>query len=553
MTNGDSDDRAAPSLPEAIVQRKRFISIVWVVPIIAALIGSWLAINAISQMGPTITIYFDNAEGLVAGKTRIMYKNVELGKVDAIRLSKDLSRVEVTAKLSKQTESFLSASTRFWIVRARVAAGEVSGLETLFSGAYIGMDPGKGGMYARTFTGLKTPPIVTTDLPGRRFVLKADKLGSLDVGAPVYFRQIRVGQVDAYHLTPDGQAINITIFIQAPHHEKVHTNTRFWNASGVDLALTSQGIKMDSESLVTILFGGIAFETPSYVGLPTVAEEMTEFSLYENRKAAFEVTSGLKQRYVMYFDETVRGLSVNSSVEFRGIKIGEVADIQLIFDTKNLSFKIAVLVEIVLDRILVTSASSEEQRLVIDQLVAKGLRAQLKLGNFVTGQLIVDLDFHENVPAAKINYSEQYPELPTIPAPLGKITNSLGQIIEKLEALPIEEIGTSLQNTVLGAERLINSKELRNTLLSVNQTLTNIQDLVDSLNSKTALKIGNTLEQAQKLLQSADAVLKNGSPLQHEIQGMLQEVSQAARSIRNAAEMVERNPDAFIYGKEEYK
>lgn len=553
MTNVEPGETAATSIPEAVVQRKRFISVVWVVPIIAALIGSWLTINAIMQMGPTITIYFDNAEGLVAGKTRIMYKNVELGKVDAIRLSEGLSRVEVTAKLSKQTESFLSTGTRFWIVRARVAAGEVSGLETLFSGAYIGMDPGKGGEYARTFNGLKTPPIVTTDLPGRRFVLKADKLGSLDVGAPVYFRQIRVGQVDAYHLTPDGQAINITIFIQAPHHEKVHPNTRFWNASGVDLALTSQGVKMDSESLVTVLFGGIAFETPPFVDTPTVAKEMTEFFLYENRTAAFEVTSGLKQRYVMYFDETVRGLNVHSSVEFRGIKIGEVADIQLIYETENLSFKIAVIVELVFDRILVASPSWEDQRQVIDQLVTKGLRAQLKLGNFVTGQLIVDLDFHENVPSASINYSGQYPELPTIPAPLGKITNNLSQIIEKLEALPIKEIGASLQNTVFGAERLVNSAELRSTLLSVNQTLANIQDLVKSLDSKTALKIGETLEQAQKVMQSAEEVLKNGSPLQHEMQQMLKEVSQAARSIRNAAEMVERHPDAFIYGKEEYK
>lgn len=553
MTKVDPDETETASVPEAIVQRKRLISVVWLVPIIAALIGSWLAINALSKMGPTITIYFDNAEGLVAGKTRIMYKNVELGKVDSIQLSKDLSRVEVTAKLSKPTEDFLSSSTRFWIVRARVAAGEVSGLETLFSGAYIGMDPGKGGEYTRTFNGLKTPPIVTTDLPGRRFVLRADKLGSLDVGAPVYFRQIRVGQVDAYHLTPDGQAINITIFIQAPHHEKVHTNTRFWNASGVDLALTSQGVKMDSESLVTVLFGGIAFETPPFVGIPAIAEEMTEFSLYKSRTAAFEVTSGRKQHYVMYFDETVRGLSVESSVEFRGIKIGQVADIQLIFDMEKLSFKIAVLVEIVLDRILVTSTSLEEQRLVVDQLVAKGLRAQLKLGNFVTGQLIVDMDFHKGAQTATIDYSGQYPELPTMPAPLGKITNSLSQIVEKLENLPIEEIGDSLQKTVLGAERLVNSKELKETLMSVNETLANIQNLVEGFDSQTALKMGSTLEQAEQVLRSAEAVLKNGSPLQHEMQQMLKEVSQAARSIRNAAETLERHPDAFIYGKEEYK
>lgn len=553
MTEEDSTGTTITSVPEAIVQRKRLISMVWLVPIIAALIGSWLAIKALSQMGPTITIYFDDAEGLVAGKTRIMYKNVELGKVDTIRLSEDLSRVEVTAKLSKETERFLSTSTRFWVVRARVAAGEVSGLETLFSGAYIGMDPGKGGEYARSFTGLKTPPIVTTDLPGRRFVLRAEKLGSLDVGSPVYFRQIRVGQVDAYQLTPDGQAVNITIFIEAPHHEKVHTNTRFWNAGGVDVTVTSQGVKMDSDSLITVLFGGIAFETPPIVGKPVIAEEMTEFDLYKNRSAAFEFTSGRKQHYLMYFDETVRGLSVGSLVEFRGIKIGQVADIQLIFDVDTLSFKIAVLVEIVLDRILVTPEPVEEERQVIDQLVTKGLRAQLKMGNFVTGQLIVDLDFHKGAPPAGINYASQYPELPTMPAPLSKITNSLSLIIEKLERLPIEEIGHSLQNTVSGAERLVNSDELKKTMGSVNETLRQIKTLIEGLDSKTAFKIGETLDEAQKLLQSAEAVLKNGSPLQQEMQEMLKEVSQAARSIRNAAETLERHPDAFIYGKDENK
>jgi paraquat-inducible protein B len=551
MTEADSDKTVSTQVPEAVVQRKRLISMVWLVPIIAAIIGSWLAITTLSQMGPTITIYFADAEGLVAGKTRIMYKNVELGRVDKIRLSEDLSRVEVTAKLSKETENFLSTSTRFWVVRARVAAGEVSGLETLFSGAYIGMDPGKGGEYTRTFTGLRTPPIVTTDLPGRRFVLRAGKLGSLDVGSPIYFRQIKVGQVDAYQLTPDGQAINITIFIQAPHHKKVHTNTRFWNAGGVDLTVTSQGVKMDSDSLSTVLFGGIAFETPPFVGDPVIAEELTEFDLYKNRSAAFEVTSGRKQLYLMHFNETVRGLSVGSSVEFRGIKIGQVVDIQLIFDDKSLSFKIAVLVEIVLDRILVTSKPMEEEHQVINQLVAKGLRAQLKMGNFVTGQLIVDLDFRKGVPLAEINYSGPYPELPTIAAPLSKITNSLSLIIEKLENLPIEEIGNSLQNTVSGAERLVNSDELKTTMTSLNETLNQIKILIEDLDSKTANKIGETLDEVQQLLRSAKAVLKNGSPLQQEMQEMLNEISQAARSIRNAAETLERHPDAFIYGKDE--
>ena len=200
-------------LPEAVVsKRKHQISIVWFVPLVALLIGGWLVYKTLSEKGPTVTISFKSAEGLEAGKTKIKYKNVELGQVKKIHLTPDLAGVLVEAELVKEAEDFLSANTRFWVVRARVAAGQVSGLGTIFSGAYIGLDPGKPGLPASQYVGLETPPVVTTDLPGRHFRLYAKRLGSLDIGAPVYYRQIKVGQVVSYKLNEDGGAIEADPF-----------------------------------------------------------------------------------------------------------------------------------------------------------------------------------------------------------------------------------------------------------------------------------------------------------------------------------------------------
>jgi paraquat-inducible protein B len=279
MNEQQMDETAASGSARAVVKPKKSVSIVWIVPLVALLIGGWLAYRAITEKGPTITITFKSAEGLEAGKTKIKFKDVEVGQVEEIRLSPDLSQVMVTAQLTKDAKDYLSENTRFWVVRARVVGGGVSGLGTLFSGAYIGMDPGKPGKTVRSFKGLETPPIVTTDLPGRHFMLRAERLGSLDIGKPVYFRQIQVGQVVAYELQKDGQAIDIKIFIHAPHHESVRKNTRFWNAGGLDVSVDAGGIKVNTESFVTIMIGGIAFETPMDSDPGPAAQEEEVFRL----------------------------------------------------------------------------------------------------------------------------------------------------------------------------------------------------------------------------------------------------------------------------------
>jgi paraquat-inducible protein B len=265
-TRPPADARSPDGVPLAVASPARpgrwSPSLVWLIPLVAALIGGYLAVQAILARGPTITITFRSGEGLEAGKTRIKYKDVDIGEVTAVRISPDSKNIEATAQLSKEAERFLARDSRFWIVRPRIAGGSVSGLGTLLSGAYVGMDAGKSSEMSQHFTGLDVPPIITGDLPGRQFVLKASELGSLDIGAPVYFRRVPVGQVVAYQLDKSGRNVDITVFINAPYDRFVTADSRFWHASGIDLSVSANGLKVNTQSLSAIMLGGVAFETP---------------------------------------------------------------------------------------------------------------------------------------------------------------------------------------------------------------------------------------------------------------------------------------------------
>ena len=537
------------SLPQAVVQRKKQISIVWLVPVAAILIGGWLAYKGLSEKGPVVTISFESAEGLEAGKTKLKYKDVEMGQVNTIHFNADLSRVLVTAELVKEAEPYLTENTRFWVVRPRVSASGVSGLGTLFSGAYIGMDPGKKGKPARDFNGLEIPPLVTTDTPGREFVLRANALGSLDIGSPVYYRQIQVGRVISYELDKDGQSLSIKVFINSPHDALVYKNTRFWNASGFDLKLDAGGLKINTESLVSIMLGGIAFDTPTSLEAGGSVEAGDVFRLYENRESIFERTYTEKRYYILHFNESIRGLTVGAPVEFRGIKIGQVVDIKAEFNLETFSPRITVLIETEPQRWATIGKTTMDQKQEIENLVAKGLRAQLKTGSLLTGQLFVDVDFHPEAPKAQIKYGQNFPELPTIPAPLQIITARVNELLNKLEKLPIEQMGKDLGDTLQNVKRLSESKQLLEAVQSLNETLQHTRQLMQNLDSNVAPAIGSTLDQAQKTLISVQGTLGKDAPLQHELRQALKELAEAARGIRILTDYLERNPDSLIYGK----
>jgi paraquat-inducible protein B len=536
MVEQNTSESRFKDAPEAVVKMKKQFSIVWLVPLVALLIGGWLAFKAISEKGPTITITFKTAEGLEAGKTKIKYKDVEVGQVESIDLSEDGSHVIVTAQLRKSSERHLTENTRFWVERARVGAGGAAGLGTLFAGAYIGADIGKpGGKPARSFTGLEVPPVVTTGLPGRHFKLQAQRLGSIQVGSPIYYRQFKVGQVVAYEMVEDGTAVDFRIFIHEPYHEFVRQNSRFWNASGLDVVVDASGISVNTESFLTMMIGGVAFDTPADVEHGAAAEEGFTFKLYDSREKIFEKAYVQKTKWLLYFDGSVRGLNVGAPVQLQGIKIGEVTDITLEFDWEKLAFRIPVIIELEAGRIQFVGKQTMDRLRGMDILVEKGLRAQLQTGSLLTGQLLVSLDIHEDAPPAKVNWEGIYPELPTIPTAMEEITGGVTRIVEKLDTIPLEQIGQDLQKS----------------MANLSKTTAELEKLVQKLDANVAPAATDTLKQAQTTLIKVDRLLNADSPTGHELKRALAELADAARNISILMDYLERHPDSVIFGKEQ--
>ena len=542
----------ATDFSEPVVQaRKRQLSLIWLIPVVAALIGGWLIYKTLSEKGPEVVIIFKTAEGLEAGKTKIKLKDVEVGQVTEISLTEDISQVSVKAQFVKGAEAYLTENTRFWVVRARVAAYGVSGLGTLLSGAYIDTDPGKPGKAELKFNGLEEPPIFTTVDPGRIFTLKADRKGSIEVGAPAYYRQIPVGKVIAYNLAPDGASIFFKIFVNAPYHKYVHENTRFWNASGFDMKLDTQGIRIQTESFVSLMVGGITFDIPNNYESPgETAQEEAIFTLYSNRDAAEKKDYAEKKLFLLNFDTSVRGLFPGAPVEFRGIQVGEVIDLKLEYDANKKSFEIPVLIVIEPGRLnLKKNTATKVHEKVIDFLIAKGLHAQLKTGNLVTGQQYVALDFFPNAEPRSIIYQGDYPVIPTLPTQIEEIASKIGQFIAKLDKLPLDKIGNDLKDTIQGAKRITNSPEIGEALRSLNTAVKEIQLLTTDLRVRTAPEINAALKQAQQSLATSNAVLETDSPLQYRMKETLEELSDAARSLRVLVEYLENHPESIVTGK----
>ena len=329
----EDTDRLEVPRSTVVPRRRARISVVWVIPILAAVVALGIAVQRILSEGPTITIVFKLAEGMEAGKTVIKYKDVNIGRVSAVRLSDDHAKVEVTAKIDKSAAGLMVEDAKFWVVEPRVTLSGVSGLGTLLSGNYIGFEVGKSTKKERKFTGLEVGPVITSGQLGHPFLLKAADLGSLGVGSPIYYRRLQAGQVIAYDLASDGKAVDLKIFVNAPYDRYVNPGTRFWNASGLDLSLGAGGVQVRTESLVALLAGGIAFDTPPFAARPEPAAANAAFTLYADRATAMKQPESIATRYVLYFSESLRGLSVGAPVTFLGLPAGEVTDVGLEFDT----------------------------------------------------------------------------------------------------------------------------------------------------------------------------------------------------------------------------
>jgi len=563
----DNRDKLA-DVPSAIVGgTKRKWSVVWLIPMVAFIVGLIFVYKDYQSKGPVITITFESAEGIEPNKTVLKYRDVSVGQVKNVEFTEDLSRVSVQVQLTNNIASQVTQYTRFWVVRPRIALTGTSGISTLFSGVYITMDPGADGNRQDSFTGLEQPPLLFSHSLGTRYKLRTLKLGSLSIGAPVYYRQIQVGEVLRYHLSADQAFVEVDIFIQEPHDQLVRQNSRFWNVSGLGIEVGGDGVKVDMASLASLMAGGVAFETSDSLINNEPAYAGAMFTLYGSRTESIKKPISITMPYVLYFDDSVRGLSNGAAVEYRGIRIGTVADISMQHDLANGTIRIPVLVQLEPERILTSPRQDQvpqdnydlHVKQMMDKLVANGMRARLQTGNLLTGQLIVELDMIPDAQMASIDYQGDYPLLPTVPGTLTSLTDSLTGIMNKLDSLPLSEIGRHLEQTLAGADALINGAELRQAMEGFAATMQSTRQLMRSLDKDAAplmaslqqlsTDTGHMVRQADKALKGLDGMLVEDGVVGTELTRMLQEMSAAAKSVGSLAEYLERHPEALLQGK----
>jgi paraquat-inducible protein B len=511
MTEGDH-------LPEAVVRpRSRLVpELIWAVPIVAVLIGGWLAVRAIRAHGPTITITFRDAGGLAAGKTKLRYRDVEVGEVRDIGFSADRATVVITAELSREAASWLVEDTRFWVVRARVAAGEVSGLETLLSGAYIGVDVGTSKRVRRAFTGLEEAPIVSGGTPGRAFVARSPR--AVGAGSPIFFHHMQVGQVTTSDLDADGRQVSIGMFVRAPFDRFVTTSTRFWESSGVHVAVDTAGIKIETESLVSILLGGITFEPGPDGEQATTAPSGHRFRLFPTREEAMREPDADAEDYVVVFRQSVRGLSVGAPVELRGMPLGEVTGISVDYEPARADFATTVDLRVYPGRLRMRLGAGSAhdapppqiQEARLQRLVDRGLRAQLRSGSILTGARYVALDFFRDAPPVRLDPVRRPREIPALASDGDDLQASLAGVARKVEKLPFDEVGP-----LLG--------DVRGVLAKAGTALAEVDAAVAQFGPR--------------------------SPRSADLDDVLQQVARAARSVRALADSLERHPESLIRGR----
>lgn len=535
MSSDMKREPAFADLPSPVSKHPRNWSsrFIWIIPILALIIGLSLGIKVMLDRGPTITISFKSGDGLEAGKTHVKYKDVIIGVVKTVDLSEDHKQVIATVQIDRKAADFLREDTRFWIVRPRVSASGVSGLSTLFGGTYIAADLGQSREAREDFVALEVPPILTQDTPGRKYILRAPDLGSHDIGTPVYFRRLLVGEVVGYELDKDGKEVSIEIFVHAPYDQYVTSNTRFWNASGFDVSLSAAGLKVQTESMISILAGGIAFEdrpssdddvdpSPSDSSKATAmavspagnaeserAQSDTVFPLYPTRELAMKRSDTRVERIVINFKQSVRGLSVGAPVEFRGVTIGEVAQVDVTIDPKDFTIIQPVLIYLYPERLRLKTdngkpypapKTDEERYKRYQGMVDRGLRAQLRTGNILSGQQYIALDFFPDMPKYTLNTKKVPLQLPSTPGAFDDMEKSVASIVK------------------------------------------NTDKLVQKLD-------GETLPEVNKALKNADSLLASDSPMQTDLRETLRELTKAASSLKKLADTLDQQPQSILFGK----
>ncbi|MBV9249424.1 MAG: MCE family protein [Acetobacteraceae bacterium] len=558
-----SDIGEIQTLSESRVRRSRRVSALWLIPLVAVVIGAWLAWDTLSKQGPTIAISFESAEGLQAGQSQLKFKELVLGTVKSLDLTSDHKRVVATVATTHQATPLLLDNTEFWVVKPRLFAGNISGLETLLSGAYIGMRPSEApGKHQTKFVGREVPPVLEADVPGRTFLLKADRIGSISLGSPVYYRDINVGEVLGWDFSDMAEHVTIRAFIRQPFDSYVRDDTRFWNASGVSIKLGGAGVQVQVESLKAVLLGGIAFETPmsKSPGETSVADHV--FPLFEDRAAANNASYRRKIPLVSYFSGSVRGLEPGGEVTTHGLLVGHVTDVQLSYDHTKDRVLAPVHYEIEPERILGIGAKSfyPSTADAVEDLVKRGFRATLQSSSLITGQQMISIEVLPDAPPATVSLEGSDFVMPTAPGGgFEGLQAAATELLVKVNTIPFDQIGKSLDGILSSANSLASGPQAQQTLADLSaavHTLDGLLQRVDSgvgpamrqLPAMTA-ELQATVANANKLLVSLGNGYGDNTRFNRELERLLMQLNDAVRSIRSLTDMLTRHPEALVKGR----
>ena len=528
----------------AAVRRSR-ISAVWIIPLVAICIAAYLGYRTVSEEGPLVTLTFRSADGLSAGQTQVRHKAVQLGVVERIRLSDDMSSVIVTLRMQRAALPYLTDTARFWVVRPRLSSGSLAGIETLVSGGYIEMDPGaRDGPAKLDYAGLEQPPGVRYGEPGRTFVLKSERVGSLTAGAPVFWRDITVGEVLGYDIGDGKGPVTLNIFVRAPYDGFVRSKSHFWNASGLSVQVGAAGFHVEIASLQALLSGGVAFDTPLQVGDTVQAAAETVFPLYHSYDEAQASGFTTSQAFVTYFQSSVRGLVKGASVEFYGIQVGTVTGVTLQPDTAIDGIRVRVDLEIQPERVLgLNGVAAEDPVTTARRLVARGMKAQLQTASYITGQQVLSLNIPPGATPGEIVQDGKDLVIPSQGGGLDNILAAVTDMAAKLDRLPLDQIGQNLNGTLRSASGALASVQelVRNANAGLTPLFRRVPEITAALQDAAA--------KASRTFGSLDNSYGSNSQFQRELERAMTQVGDTARSIRILADFLDRHPEALVRGR----
>ena len=545
----------------ATVRHRRRIPLVWIVPILTAMIAGWLAWDTFSKRGPTITVTFNTAVGLTAGQSQLKYRNVVMGTVKTITIAPDLSNVLVTIETVKEAETLLADKTIFWVVKPQLFAGTVSGLETILSGSYIGMRPSTGpGLAKRDFVGQEDPPILQASVKGTTFRLDTSRLGSISLGAPIFFRDIEVGTVMGWDLHDLASRVAIHVFVRAPFDRYVRDDSNFWNASGLSVSLGTNGINIQMESLRAILLGGIAFDT-SHESTAPISQADHRFKLYANIEEAKSAGFGQQIKLISYFPGSVAGVTEGADVTFHGLKIGEITQVGLVYDPKSDRVLAPVHYRIEAGRVSnLAKAQGMEPVNVAEEMIRRGLRATLQAPSLISNSKIISLQVvPDDKPAGLAKEGDRY----VIPAAevgcFDSLTASASELLSKINRIDFDKIGSSLVSAATGIDQTINGPQIKATLVALEKAMIDVQDIARKLDTDAtpalkrlpaiAVQLQDAVTKANRLIGSVDKGYGDSSKFLRDLDRLLPQLTEAARSIRTLADLLSRHPEALIKGR----